>query len=63
MCKKLQALQFVYEDGPLDDRDAFLESLLLDFAVSRLFAHPREGGHVLGPPQAELLQNGQEVHQ
>ena len=45
--KILQTLQFVDEDSPLDDSDALLESLLLDFAITRLFAHARQGSHVL----------------
>ena len=64
--KKLQTLQFVGEDSPLDDSDAHLESLL-DFAISRLFTHAHQGGHVLGTvarhSHAQLFQNGQEVQQ
>ena len=55
--KKLQTLQFVDEDSPLDDSDTLLVSLLLDFAITR------QAGQVLGLPHAQLFQNGQEVQQ
>jgi hypothetical protein len=61
--KGLQTLQPIDEDGPLDDSDALPESLLLDFAITRLLAHSYEGGHVLSTPHAKFFENGQEVDQ